>query len=72
MLKIRGDNYGARHSDTARTVIRRDPILLLTYGEVTNGAPMYSVSLGLNLNLLSGAAMTLFGAGLLIAAYRVS
>ncbi len=46
-------------------------ILLLTYGEVTNGAPMYAVSLGLNLNLLSGAAMTFFGAGLLIAAHRV-
>jgi hypothetical protein len=45
-------------------------LLLFAYGALTKGAAMYSVSLGVNLNLLSGVAMTIFGAGLLIATYR--
>jgi hypothetical protein len=45
-------------------------LLLLAYGTWTGGTAMYSASLGVNLNLFSGTAMTLFGAGLLFAAYR--
>lgn len=45
-------------------------VLLLAYGAVTNGAAMYLASLGVNLNLFSGLAMTIFGVSLLIAAYR--
>ena len=47
-------------------------LLLLAYGALTRDSVMYSVSLGVNLNLFSRAAMTIFGASLLLAAYRDS
>ncbi len=45
-------------------------LILLAYGALTQGSAAYVRSLGINLNLVSGCAMTLFGAVLLIAAYR--
>ncbi|MEI9998988.1 MAG: hypothetical protein WDO13_07365 [Verrucomicrobiota bacterium] len=35
--------------------------LLALYGLATNGSPIYQASLGLNINLLWGAVLLLFG-----------
>ncbi len=45
-------------------------LMLLAYGAFTNKSDIYVSSLGINLNLTSGIAMTLFGSVLLIVAYR--
>ena len=44
--------------------------ILMVYGAITYGSPIYGVSMGINLNLLWGAVMALFGAGMLLAGRR--
>ena len=44
--------------------------ILILYGIVTYGSAIYQVSMGVNLNLIWGAVMALFGAGMLLAARR--
>jgi hypothetical protein len=44
--------------------------LLAIYGLATNSDPMYQASLGLNINLLWGGVLFLFGAIMLIFALR--
>ena len=45
-------------------------VILMVYGAITYGSPIYQLSLGLNLNLIWGAVMALFGAGMLLASKR--
>jgi hypothetical protein len=45
-------------------------LLLVIYGAVTGGQPMYERSLGLNVNLLWGAVLGVFGGLMLLAAVR--
>jgi hypothetical protein len=44
--------------------------LLALYGLATNSDPMYQASLGLNINLLWGGVLFLFGAVMLVFALR--
>jgi hypothetical protein len=43
-------------------------VLLAVYGLATDGAAMYSHSLGININLYSGVCLTVFGALMLFMA----
>jgi hypothetical protein len=45
-------------------------VLLVIYGAVTGGQPMYERSLGLNVNLLWGVVLAVFGGLMLFAATR--
>jgi len=45
-------------------------VLLVIYGAVTGGQPMYERSLGLNVNLLWGIVLAVFGGLMLLAALR--
>jgi hypothetical protein len=44
--------------------------LLAVYGLATNADPMYQASLGLNINLIWGGVLFLFGAVMLLFALR--
>ena len=44
--------------------------ILVGYGAVTRGSAMYAVTQGININMLWGAVMLVFGAGMIIAARR--
>ena len=44
--------------------------IMLLYGLLTLGSSIYSVSLGVNLNVTWGAVMMIFGAVMLLAAKR--
>ena len=44
--------------------------LLVIYGLVTNSDPMYQVSLGLNINLIWGGVLFVFGAIMFVFALR--
>jgi hypothetical protein len=45
-------------------------LILVIYGALTNGSPMYALSTGINLNLIWGAVMTLFGVIMFVAGRR--
>jgi hypothetical protein len=47
-------------------------IILVVFGIFTRGSAMYAMSGGINLNVIWGAVMLVFGAGMLIAAKRSS
>ena len=44
--------------------------ILIAYGAATHGSNMYALSAGININMLWGAVMLIFGAGMMIAARR--
>lgn len=44
--------------------------IMATYGLVTRGSMMYLVSMGVNLNVLWGSALVVFGTAVLIAGWR--
>ena len=44
--------------------------IMLLYGLLTLGSPIYTVSMGINLNVTWGAVMAIFGGAMLIAARR--
>ena len=44
--------------------------IMLVYGLLTLGSPIYSVSMDINLNVTWGAIMAIFGGAMLIAARR--
>ncbi|MGH7975578.1 MAG: hypothetical protein ACREDS_07020 [Limisphaerales bacterium] len=44
--------------------------LLTIYGAVTNSNPMYQLSLGININLIWGIVLLIFGVLMLIGAVR--
>ena len=44
--------------------------LLVIYGAITGGSPMYERSLGLNVNLLWGVVLGVFGGLMLLGALR--
>ena len=44
--------------------------IMLVYGLLTLGSPIYAVSMGINLNVTWGAIMVVFGAAMLIASRR--
>jgi hypothetical protein len=41
--------------------------ILIVYGAMTYGSAIYGVSMGVNLNLIWGVVMALFGVGMLLA-----
>ena len=45
-------------------------MLMVGYGALTHGSDLYLISEGVNLNLIWGAVMALFGAGMWIAGRR--
>jgi hydrogenase-4 membrane subunit HyfE len=47
-------------------------LILVVYGALTHGSPIYAISEGVNLNVVWGAVMTLFGAVMLIASRRAA
>ena len=44
--------------------------IMLIYGCMTHGSPMYKVSMGINLNLIWGAVMAAFGASMTFASRK--
>ena len=44
--------------------------ILVGYGAVTHGSAMYAVTQGININMLWGTVMLIFGVGMIIAARR--
>jgi hypothetical protein len=45
-------------------------VILIAYGAFTWGSPIYTQSDGLNLNMIWGGVMVIFGAGMWIAGRR--
>ena len=45
-------------------------VILLGYGAATNHSAMYAVSMGVNINIVWGAVMLVFGALMLLLARR--
>ena len=44
--------------------------IMLVYGVVTRGSVIYAASMGVNLNLIWGAVMLLFGVAMFVAARK--